>query len=101
MISFVLSSMDVTVTPLDPVIPVPRLGDAILEKLYNDEVHNDVLSIADTPSDMSTAAEGSYICSGTMPNTNMDTLMPIEYQQDSGMDSSNSNEGDDRVEPHA
>ncbi|KAF9367014.1 hypothetical protein CPB97_006506, partial [Podila verticillata] len=75
--------------------------EVILEKLYNGEVHNDAVFIVDTPSDMSASAEGSDISSGSIPDTNMDTVTSSEYQQDLGMDLINPDEGSDRVEPYA
>lgn len=64
-------------------------------------MHNDAVFIVDTPSDMSASAEGSDISSGTIPDTNMDTVTSSEYQQDLGMDLINPDEGSDRVEPYA
>lgn len=48
-ITFELSSMDVTVPPMDPMVLGPTLGDTILDKFYSDETHKDVLFIFDLP----------------------------------------------------
>jgi len=99
-IAFELSSMDVTVPPLEPVTPTPTLGEAILENLYKDEAHEDVHFVFDTSLDMSATAGEFDISPGNVSDIHTDTKMSVENQKDLGTDTGNLDESRDGAEPH-
>ncbi|KAG0015044.1 hypothetical protein BGZ81_000122, partial [Podila clonocystis] len=96
-VEFTLSSMDVTVPPVDRADPAPALGEIILEKLYNDEAHEDVFFVFDSISDATASTGQLDINPGTTSNTSTDANVSVEHQQDPGMDSKNSDEGKGRL----
>lgn len=101
---FTLTSNTVTVPPLEPVIPAPTLGDVILERLYSDDVHEDVLFTFEPPSDVITTAEKPDVVSDKVPESNLDARESIEHTgeapRESGMDPIKSDNGNDPPSPN-
>ncbi|KFH72916.1 hypothetical protein MVEG_00141 [Podila verticillata NRRL 6337] len=71
--------MDVAVPPVEPVAPVPTLGELALDKLYSDETHKDVLFVIDSPSDATTTTGGSDVTSDTVLDSDVDARKSTEY----------------------
>lgn len=98
-IAFELSSMDITVPPLEPVTPAPTLGEVILENLYKDEAHEDVHFVLDTSLDTSATAGEFDINPSSISDIHTDTRMSVENRKDLGTDTGNLDESRDGVEP--
>ncbi|KFH72914.1 hypothetical protein MVEG_00139 [Podila verticillata NRRL 6337] len=103
-LEFILTSNTVTVPPSEPVAPAPTLGDVILEKLYNDDVHEDVFFTFDPPSDVITTAEETDVASDKVSGSNMDaresTKHTGEVPSESGVDLSKSDNVSNSPNPY-
>ncbi|KAF9301598.1 hypothetical protein BGZ74_006509 [Mortierella antarctica] len=98
-LEFVLTSNTVTVPPSEPVVPVPTLGEVILEKIFNDKAHEDVLFSFDSQSAMSEMVEETSAALDIASNDSVDTRMSVKFPQDSAMDPSKVDEDKDQLEP--
>lgn len=58
-LAFRISSIDITVPSLQPVVAPQSLGDSILKTILNDTAHEDVVFCVDNPSN-SSAPEVDY-----------------------------------------
>ncbi|KAF9317839.1 hypothetical protein BG003_000235 [Podila horticola] len=96
-LNFLLLSMDVAVPTLDPMVPVPTLGDVILDKLYNDETHEDVLFIFNPPSDIMTTANKSGVAFDVVSHSNVDANKSAEYARTPAEDPSTPNKPNDNA----
>lgn len=96
-LNFLLLSMDVAVPTLDPMVPVPTLGDVILDKLYNDETHEDVLFIFNPPSDIMTTANKSGVAFDVVSHSNVDANKSAEYSRTPAEDPSTPNKPNDNA----
>lgn len=98
-LEFVLTSNTVTVPPSEPVVPVPTFGEVILEKIFNDEAHEDVLFSFDSQSATSEMVEETSAALDIASNDSVDTRISVKFPQDSAMDPSKVDEDKDQLEP--
>lgn len=98
-VRFTLSSMDVTVPPVDRADPSPTLGEVILEKLYKDETHEDVFFIFDSISDASAGAGEPETNPDITSDSSTDDTVSLEDQQDPSMDPGKADEENDQFKP--
>ncbi|KAF9326817.1 hypothetical protein BG006_009803 [Podila minutissima] len=100
-VRFTLSSMDVTVPPIDRTDPSPTLGEVILEKLYKDETHEDVFFIFDSISDASASTGEPEINPDITSDSSTDDTVSLEDQQSPSMDPGKADEENDQFKPDA
>lgn len=83
-VDIVLSSVDLIILPFKPMVPVPTLGEKILDKIYHDDTHEDVLFVLEPFSDIATTTEGLSVASDVVSDSEVEAKKPVEYPQTAG-----------------